>query len=152
ARRQYGRYDPDSMPQVFHPSTNTISKLTIFGGLFLATVLLGGLPLINRSPYVNRQGVARQQPVQFSHRHHAGELGLDCRYCHTPVERSRWASIPPTRTCMNCHSEIWTNSALLEPVRASYRTDRSIRWVKVHDLPDFVYFDHSIHVHKGVGC
>ena len=79
-------------------------------------------------------------------------MGIDCRYCHSTVETSAYANIPPTKTCMNCHSQIWVNSPTLEPVRASYRTDQSIPWVKVHDLPDFVYFNHSIHVKKGVGC
>jgi hypothetical protein len=90
--------------------------------------------------------------VPFSHRHHAGELGIDCRYCHTTVERAAVAGVPPTATCMNCHKEIWAASPTLEPVRASYRSGASIPWIRVHDLPDFVYFDHSVHVHKGVGC
>ena len=94
----------------------------------------------------------RQQPVPFSHRHHAGELGIDCRYCHTSVEKSSFAGVPPTQTCMTCHSQIWTNSSMLEPVRASYRTDKSLAWTRVNALPDFVYFDHSIHVAKGIGC
>jgi hypothetical protein len=108
--------------------------------------------LLNRSSYVTFAGVARAQPVPFSHRHHAGELGIDCRYCHTSVETAANAGIPPTQTCMNCHSQIWADSPVLEPVRASYRTDRSLSWVKVHDLPDFVYFNHAIHVHKGIAC
>ena len=140
------------MPQVFHRSTNTFSRLSIFGALFVVAALAWGLALINRSGYVTRAGVAREQPVPFSHRHHAGELGLDCRYCHTTVERSAYAGIPPTKTCMNCHSQIWADSPTLEPVRASFRTDRSIAWIKVHDLPDFAYFNHSIHVQKGIGC
>ena len=93
-----------------------------------------------------------QQPVPFSHKHHAGELGIDCRYCHTSVEKSSFAGLPPTQTCMTCHSQIWTNASMLEPVRASYRDDKSIAWTRVNALPDFVYFDHSIHVSKGVGC
>jgi cytochrome c7-like protein len=140
------------MPQVFHRSTNTLSRLSIFGGLFAVATLAWGLALVNRSAYVTWAGVARQQPVPFSHRHHAGELGIDCRYCHTTVERSAVAGIPPTKTCMNCHSQIWVDSPMLEPVRASFRSDRSIEWIKVHDLPDFVYFNHSIHVRQGIGC
>jgi hypothetical protein len=140
------------MPQVFRPSTNTFSRVSIFGAVFFIGALLWGLALINRSSYVTRAGVAREQPVPFSHRHHAGQLGIDCRYCHTSVERSSYAGVPPTKTCMNCHSQIWVDSPMLEPVRASFRTNRSIRWIKVHDLPDFVYFNHSIHVNKGVGC
>ncbi len=140
------------MPQVFHRSTNTFSRLSIFGAMFVVAALAWGLALINRSSYVTRAGVARQQPVPFSHRHHAGELGIDCRYCHTSVEQAAVAGIPPTKTCMNCHSQIWVDSPTLEPVRASFRTDRSIDWIKVHDLPDFVYFNHSIHVQQGIGC
>jgi hypothetical protein len=140
------------MPQIFRPSTNTFSRLSIYGALFAVAALAWGVALINRSSYVTRAGVAREQPVPFSHRHHAGELGIDCRYCHTAVERGPIAGIPPTKTCMNCHSQIWIDSPVLEPVRASFRTDKSIEWIKVHDLPDFVYFNHSIHVHQGIGC
>lgn len=107
---------------------------------------------VGRSPYVTRAFEARQQPIQFSHERHVGGNGIDCRYCHSAVEESAVAGIPPTKTCMNCHSQIWAASPYLEPVRASYRNDQSIQWVKVHDLPDFVYFNHSIHVSKGVGC
>jgi hypothetical protein len=140
------------LPQVFHRSTNTIARVSIFGALFVVAAAGYGLALVNRSPYVTQAFVAREQPVPFSHRHHAGELGIDCRYCHTSVETSRNAGIPPTQTCMNCHKQIWADSPTLEPVRASYRSDVSIPWIKVHDLPDFVYFNHSIHVAKGVGC
>ena len=107
---------------------------------------------LQRSPYVTGQHVAPDQPVPFSHQHHVAGLGLDCRYCHTSVEESSFAGIPPTKTCMNCHAEIWTTAALLAPVRSSFHTGRSIEWTRVHDLPDFVYFNHSIHVNKGVGC
>jgi hypothetical protein len=138
--------------QVFHRSTNVLSRFTIFGGLFVIAALVYGLALINRSPYVTRQGVAREQPVQFSHKHHVGELGIDCRYCHTTVERLAYAGMPATKTCMNCHSQIWAASEFLEPVRESWRSDESIRWTKVYDLPEYVYFNHSIHVSKGVGC
>jgi len=140
------------MPQIFHRSTNTYSRVSIFGALFAVAALAWGMALINRSSYVTRAGVAREQPVPFSHRHHAGELGIDCRYCHTAVELGPIAGIPPTKTCMNCHSQIWVDSPVLEPVRASFRTDKSIEWIKVHDLPDFVYFNHSIHVRQGIGC
>jgi Cytochrome c7 and related cytochrome c len=90
--------------------------------------------------------------VPFSHQHHVAGLGLDCRYCHTSVENSSFAGIPPTKTCMNCHSEIWTNADILEPVRASYRNGTPIWWTKLHDLPDYVYFNHEIHINKGIGC
>jgi hypothetical protein len=140
------------VPQIFQRSTNTLSRLSIFGALFLVGGSLWLLAAVNRSGYVTQEGVARQQPVQFSHKHHAGELGIDCRYCHTGVERAARAGLPPTATCMNCHSQIWAQSAFLEPVRTSFRTDESIPWVKVYDLPDFVYFNHAVHVHKGIGC
>jgi hypothetical protein len=140
------------MSQIFHHSTNTLSKLSIFGALFLAAGTLWLVLEVNRSPYVTQAGVAREQPVPFSHAHHVGGLGIDCRYCHTAVETSATAGIPPTKTCMNCHSQIWSDSPTLEPVRDSFRTERSIEWVKVNDLPDFVYFNHSAHVNQGVGC
>lgn len=140
------------MAQIFHPSTNTFSKVSIFGALFLIGAFLWGLAVLNRSGYMTQAGVARQQPIPFSHKHHASELGIDCRYCHTSVEVAAAANIPPSQTCMNCHAHIWSDSPTLEPVRASHASNRPIEWVKVYDLPDFVYFDHSIHVHKGIGC
>ena len=140
------------MAQIFHHSTNLISRLSIYGGVFILGLLGAALYGIELSPWYTEQNVARQQPVPFSHKHHAGELGLDCRYCHTSVEKSSFAGLPPTQTCMTCHSRIWTNAAMLEPVRASYRDDKSLSWTRVNALPDFVYFDHSIHVSKGVGC
>ena len=94
----------------------------------------------------------KAQPVPFSHQHHVTGLGIDCRYCHTSVETSSFAGIPPTKTCMNCHSQIWTNAQLLEPVRSSYKSGESLQWTRVNQLPDFVYFNHSIHINKGVGC
>jgi hypothetical protein len=140
------------MSQIFHHSTNTLSKLSIFGALFLAVGTLWLVLEINRSPYVTQAGVARDQPVPFSHAHHVAGIGIDCRYCHASVETSATAGLPPTKTCMNCHSQIWSDSPTLEPVRESFRTEKSIEWVKVHDLPDFVYFNHSAHVNQGVGC
>jgi hypothetical protein len=140
------------MSQIFHHSTNTLSRVSVFGAVF---ALGGGLLLLaelNRSGYVTRAGVARDQPIPFSHQHHVGGIGLDCRYCHTAVETSAVAGIPPTKTCMNCHTQIWNDSPTLEPVRASFREDKSIEWVRVHDLPEFAYFDHSAHVNQGVGC
>ncbi len=141
------------MPQIFHHSSNTLSKISIVSAvLVLGAVGAALFELMADSSYATNQGVMRVQPVQFSHSHHAGSMGIDCRYCHTSVENAAFANIPPTKTCMNCHSQIWTNSRELEMVRASFRSDQSIPWVKVHDLPDFVYFNHSIHVKKGVGC
>jgi hypothetical protein len=140
------------MAQIFHRSTNSISRATIFGAVFVVAALFWAAAQIQRSPYVTYAGVVRPQPAPFSHQHHVAGLGIDCRYCHTSVENSRFAGIPPTKTCMNCHSQIWTKSPMLEPVRESFRTDKSLVWTRVDDLPDFVYFDHSIHINKGVGC
>ncbi|HYT89219.1 MAG TPA: cytochrome c3 family protein [Gemmataceae bacterium] len=140
------------MPQIFHRSFNTISKVSIFGAVFILAGAGWAYARFIRSSYATGVNVAREQPVPFSHRHHVSGLGIDCRYCHTSVEDSKFAGLPPTKTCMNCHSQIWTNSPLLEPVRESYRTGQSIRWNRVHNLANFVYFDHSIHVKKGVGC
>jgi len=140
------------MSQIFHRSTNTFSRITIFGGIFILAFLTWVFTVLDRSAYATRQHQVRDQPIPFSHAHHVGALGIDCRYCHTTVETSSFANIPPTKTCMNCHSQIWLTSPTLEPVRASFRDDKSISWTRVHDLPDFVYFNHSIHVAKGVGC
>jgi len=140
------------MAQIFHRSTNTISRVSIFGGLALVialTLLVAGL---YRSAYVSEIGVARAQPVPFSHKHHVADDGIDCRYCHTSVETSSFAGIPSTKICMNCHTQIWPDSPALAPVRESFRTGQSIQWTRVHNLPGFVYFDHSIHLHKGIGC
>jgi hypothetical protein len=107
---------------------------------------------VARSSYLTGQFLEKQQPVQFSHKHHVGDDGIDCRYCHYTVESTATASMPPTQTCMNCHSQLWNDSPYLEPVRASFRENKPIQWERVHDLPEFVYFNHSIHVNKGVGC
>ena len=140
------------MPQVFHRSTNTVAKVSLIGSLILGAFGLWVCLIYTRSTYGSGSGDVRVQPVPFSHQHHVGVLGIDCRYCHTSVEDSTFAGIPPTKTCMNCHSQIWTGSAMLEPVRDSYRTGQSLRWQRVYNLPGFVYFAHSIHVQKGIGC
>ena len=140
------------MSQIFHRSANTIARVSIFGAVFFIAALLGIFDEINRSSWVTEARVAREQPIQFSHERHVAGNGIDCRYCHTSVEDSAFAGIPPTKTCINCHAQIFSNSPYLEPVRESFRTGRSIQWTRVHDLPDFAYFNHSIHVHKGIGC
>jgi len=140
------------MAQIFHRSTNTISRLSIFGSLVLIVALVAALAAINESSYISEVGVARIQPVPFSHKHHVTDDGIDCRYCHTSVEKSSFAGIPPTKICMNCHTQIWSDSEMLKPVRESFRTGQSLEWTRVHNLPGFVYFDHSIHIHKGIGC
>jgi cytochrome c7-like protein len=140
------------MPQIFHRSFNTISKVTLFGAVFFLTALGWVAWVMARSSYVTNIGVTHEQPVPFSHEHHVTGLGIDCRYCHTSVEDSSFAGMPPTKTCMNCHSQIWVGSPMLEPVRESYRDNKPLEWNRVHRLAEFVYFDHSIHVAKGVGC
>lgn len=140
------------MPQIFHRSTNTLAKLSIFGSIFILLFVVWAVAEINRSSWNTGAFDEREQPVQFSHKHHTGDDGIDCRYCHTSVEVSSSAGLPPTKTCMNCHSQLWNDSPYLEPVRASWRDNKPIEWTRVHDLPDYVYFNHSIHVNKGVGC
>jgi len=140
------------MSQIFHRSANTIARVSIFGAVFFIGGLLLVFGEVSRSSWMTEVHVAREQPIQFSHERHVAGNGIDCRYCHTSVEESSFAGIPPTKTCMNCHAQIFANSPYLEPVRDSFRTGRSIHWTRVHDLPDFVYFNHSIHLHKGVGC
>jgi hypothetical protein len=146
------RLKTDAMAQIFHPSTNTISRVSIFGAVILVFVLFGVLAGLQRSDWKTRAEVERNQPVQFSHKHHVGDDGIDCRYCHTSVETSAVAGIPPTKTCMNCHSTLYRDVPYLEPVRESYRTGQPIEWTRVHQLAGFVYFNHSIHLNKGVGC
>ncbi len=143
------KFETASMSQVFHRSTNTIARLSIFGLVFLLGALLWLIAAISRSSYITETDVVRAQPVPFSHEHHVAGLGIDCRYCHTAVEVSSFAGIPPTATCMNCHSQIWSGSDVLKPLRDSFQTGAPIRWTRVHNFPDFVYFDHSIHVNKG---
>lgn len=140
------------MSQIFPRSANALARASVFVALFLAAA--GGYALwtLAHSGYVTRQGIVLPQPVPFSHDHHVAQIGIDCRYCHTSVERAASAGIPPTQTCMNCHNQIWTNAAVLEPVRASWRDGKPLTWNRVNDLPDFVYFNHSIHVAKGVAC
>jgi Cytochrome c3 len=140
------------MPQIFQRSANTLSKVSLVGVLLLVGGLIGLAIVLQRSSYVTKQGIYVEQPLQFSHVHHVADDGIDCRYCHTSVENSSFAGIPPTETCMTCHSQLWTDAPLLAPVRESLATGRPIRWQRVHDLPDFVFFNHSIHIKKGIGC
>ena len=140
------------MAQIFHRGANNVAKISIVVAILLAGGAFFVYTQIARSSYLTGVYYERQQPVQFSHKHHVGDDGIDCRYCHTSVETSYSAGIPPTQTCMNCHSQIWSDSPYLEPVRESYRTNKPIEWERVHDLPEFAYFNHSIHVAKGVGC
>jgi len=140
------------MSQIFHRSANTLFRVALFGLAFIVAGVVWLVYASQYSDYVTGTFVSVEQPIQFSHERHAGGNGLDCRYCHTSVDVAAFAGIPPTKTCMNCHSQIFSDSPFLEPVRASFREDRSIEWARVYDLADFVYFNHSIHVHKGIGC
>jgi hypothetical protein len=140
------------MAQIFGRSSNSIAKITIAAVLLTGGFVVWAAYSINAGSFITGVGVAHDQQVPFSHKHHVGDDGIDCRYCHTSVETSNFAGIPPTETCMSCHSQIWTNADMLEPVRESFRTGKSLEWIRIHDLPDFVYFNHSIHVNKGIGC
>lgn len=140
------------MSQIFPKSANAWARFSLFGLLLLIVLGSWAILLLQRSDFVTGARTHVQQPIQFSHLHHVGGEGFDCRYCHTSVEESAFANIPSTQICMNCHSQIWLESPYLEPVRESFQTGESLEWIRVHDLPDFVYFNHSIHVNKGVGC
>ncbi len=140
------------MAQIFDRSSNALARMSLVLTGLIVIALGVTLDQLQRSPWVTRQGQRADQPVPFSHKHHVMGLGIQCQYCHTSVERSSYAGIPPTKTCINCHAQIWTNAQLLEPVRHSWASGESIQWIRVHDLPDYVYFNHSIHVNKGIGC
>lgn len=140
------------MPQLFRPAANSI-----FPTLLVAVPLVAGLVWLaawrwSASSWFTGQDVPLPQPVPFSHKHHVGDDGIDCRYCHDGVERSSFAGMPATNVCMTCHSQLFADSPMLAPVRESVRTRMPLAWNRVNDVPDFVYFDHSIHVNKGVGC
>ena len=140
------------MAQIFDRSSNALARASLVLTGLIVIALGVTLDELQRSPWVTRQGQRPDQPVPFSHKHHVMGLGLQCQYCHTTVEKSSYAGIPPTKTCINCHAQIWTNAMLLEPVRRSWATNQSVVWTKVHDLPDYAYFNHSAHVNKGVSC
>src|SRR5947209_8000488 len=140
------------MPQIFHRSANTLSRATIFGAALALIAIVYFLLEYSRSDFYTDVGVKIDQPVPFSHKHHVTDDGIDCRYCHLSVETSAFAGIPSTKKCMNCHSQLWANAAILEPVRQSWRSGLPIHWNRVNTLPDFVYFDSSIHLAKGIGC
>jgi hypothetical protein len=140
------------MSQLFKRSSNALAKASLIGVVATLAFLGWVVMLLMRSSYVTGQSAYIDQPIQFSHAHHVGGMGIDCRYCHTTVEKSTFANIPPTKTCMNCHSQVWNQAPILEPVRASFRDNTPLEWTRVNDLPDFVYFNHQVHVAKGVGC
>ena len=140
------------MANLFPPGANTAFRLVLAGAVGGALGTPALLMTLVRSPLATGEGQIVAQPLQFDHRHHSGDEGIDCRYCHYEVERSPYAGVPPTSLCMGCHAQVWNRSPLLDPVRESVTRNVPLRWQRVNNLPDFVYFDHSIHVNKGVGC
>ncbi len=140
------------MPQIFRPSANTIVRIVLVAILVGPFLLIGLAYAVMRSPYSTGQNITLNQPVPFSHKHHVGDNGIDCRYCHTSVEKSAFAGLPPTTTCMTCHSQLFANADMLASVRASLARHKPIHWQRVHRLPAYVYFDHSVHIAKGIGC
>jgi hypothetical protein len=140
------------MAGIFGPRANLYMNAALIGGAALLAVALGAVWIVPVMGYNTQIGYAPPQPIPFSHKHHVSGLGIDCRYCHTTVEASPNAGMPSTAICMTCHSQVWTNAAMLAPDRESLAENRPIRWNRVYTLPDYVYFDHSIHIAKGVGC
>jgi hypothetical protein len=140
------------MAQLFRPGANSLATLSLYLGAAAPFVLIIVISQITRSPYNTKVDVPINQPVPFSHKHHAWELGIDCRFCHGGVEESPHSNVPTTEVCMTCHSQVWTNSPLLEPVRTSYATNEPLQWARVNKLPDFVYFNHAIHIDRGISC
>lgn len=140
------------MAQLFSARANVYSRVIIAAAVVLICGAGWATSTIFWSPYTTYVNVPFDQPVPFSHKHHVLDDGIDCRYCHTSVENSSFAGIPPTETCMTCHSQLWTETPMLQPVRQSFAAGTPLKWNRVNDLPDFVYFNHSIHVAKGIGC
>ena len=138
--------------QLFRPSANVFARAVLITGAIFPFAAIGVTYGVMNSAYVTGQNIVRAQPVPFSHKHHYAELGIHCLYCHGGVEKSPFAGLPATQVCMSCHSQIWTNAAMLAPVRESLAASKPIRWNRVHVVPAYVYFDHSVHVAKGVGC
>lgn len=140
------------MAQVFPRSANVLVRAGIASSVLLVSVLTLVAAGMYQSPLVNSMKIAKAQPIPFSHQRHVGGNGMDCRYCHTSVDSSNFAGVPPTETCMTCHSQILTDAPMLQPVHESWKNGTPIEWTRIYDLPDFVYFDHSVHIAKGVGC
>jgi len=140
------------MGQLFGKGSNSLARTSLLVLLFSFFGFWGVVYAVYWSPYTTNVSIPLAQPVPFSHEHHVGGLGIDCRYCHTSVENASFAGIPATEICMTCHSQVWRDAPILAPVRDSFVSGRPIAWNRVHQLPDFVYFDHSIHVQKGIGC
>jgi hypothetical protein len=140
------------MPQLFRPRSNAIAKLSLILILGVPSALFLIFEIYLWSSYETEVGVPISQPVPFSHKHHVSELGIDCRYCHSFVENSAFAGIPPSSICMTCHSQIWREAPMLKPVHDSFKSQEPIAWNRVYRMPKYVYFNHSIHVQKGIGC
>lgn len=140
------------MSQIFPPGANTLFRVVLAGGVLTGCGLVASGYALYFSPLNTGVGVPMNQPVPFSHQHHVAGLGIDCRYCHTGVEKGRFAGIPPTETCMTCHSQVWRDAPVLAPVRESWMEQKPLHWTRINNLPGYVYFDHSIHIAKGVGC
>ena len=140
------------MPQIFHRRSNTVARTSILAAVLLTVAAGWGLNAVYWSPYTTLVNVPLSQPIPFSHEHHVGGLGIDCRYCHDSVEKSSSAGLPPTETCMTCHSQLYTSAPMLAPARESLASGTPLRWNRVNYVPDFVFFNHSIHVNKGIGC
>jgi hypothetical protein len=140
------------MAQIFRRRSNSIARAGIVGALLLICGSGWILHAVYWSPYTTREMIPLEQPVPFSHKHHVFGLGIDCRFCHATVEKSAFAGMPSTETCMTCHSQIWKDAPMLAPVRDSLAKNEPLRWDRVNDTPDFVFFNHSIHVSHGIGC
>ncbi len=140
------------MHQLFPPSSNFISKISILAGVIILAAVTAGLVWYGHSPTFTKVGVQIPQPVPFPHKLHIVSLGLNCRYCHAGVDQSSFADLPPAETCMTCHSQIAVNDPILQPIRDSYNNGTPLVWNRVNRLPDYVYFNHQIHIDKGVGC
>jgi hypothetical protein len=142
----------DNAMQLFTPTADAVMRAALAILLSAPVLLVVGLMLIARSPLGNGSFASIEQPVQFDHRHHVSDDGIDCRYCHDTVGKSATAGIPPTSRCMGCHAQVWNQSPKLQLVRESYYEDRPLEWNRVNRVPDFVFFNHSVHINKGVGC
>lgn len=140
------------MSQLFQPRADAIFRFALWCTALGALAGLITIESLSHSDWLTGRGLVEAQPTEFSHQHHAGELGIGCRYCHTTVEREATAGMPPTYTCMTCHSQIWTGARMLKAVRESLATNTPIEWQRVGRLPEYVYFDHSVHVNNGIGC
>jgi hypothetical protein len=140
------------MAALFPPWTNTATRVVLAAIAATAVGVIAAPMIYARSPYATGQDDPELQPIAFDHRHHVRDDGIDCLYCHEDAERAAYAGVPATERCMGCHNQIWNDTRSIAPLVDSLATGRPIRWQRVHSLPDFVYFDHSIHVNRGIGC